>query len=56
MYYKEDEPMSNLTKHIQRNFADDDRCADVSIYRDSDGHNPHAHLIVTVHPLNEHGQ
>ena len=24
--------MSNLTKHIQRNFADDGRCADVSIF------------------------
>ena len=44
-----------LRDYIQRNFVDDGICADVSIHRDADGHNPHAHLMVTVRPLDEHG-
>jgi hypothetical protein len=29
-------------------------CADVAIH-DTDGHNPHAHILLTVRPLNENG-
>lgn len=44
-----------LRDYIQRNFVNDGMCADVSIHRDADGYNPHAHLMVTVRPLDEHG-
>ena len=30
-------------------------CADVAIH-DTDGHNPHAHILLTVRPLDEHGK
>ena len=30
-------------------------CADVAIH-DTDGHNPHAHIMLTVRPLDEHGK
>ena len=30
-------------------------CADVSIH-DTDGHNPHAHILLTVRPLNDKGK
>ena len=29
-------------------------CADFAIH-DTDGHNPHAHILLTVRPLNENG-
>ena len=43
-----------LTDFIQTQFVDDGMCADVSIH-DTDGHNPHAHILLTVRPLNENG-
>lgn len=46
---------SLLTEFIQDNFVADGMCADVCIH-DTDGHNPHAHIIVTVRPLAENGQ
>ena len=44
-----------LTKYIQTNFVAEGMCADVAIH-DTDGHNPHAHIMLTVRPLDEHGK
>lgn len=44
-----------LTEFIQVQFVADGMCADVAIH-DTDGHNPHAHIMLTVRPLNEHGK
>jgi len=41
-----------LTDFIQSNFVNDGMCADVAIH-DTDGHNPHAHILLTVRPLKE---
>lgn len=38
---------SLLTEFIKDNFVADGMCADVCIH-DTDGHNPHAHIMVTV--------
>lgn len=43
-----------LTEFIQQNFVADGMCADVAIHN-TDGHNPHAHIMLTVRPLNENG-
>ena len=44
-----------LTEFIQDNFVADGMCADVCVH-DTDGHNPHAHIMVTVRPLAENGR
>ena len=46
---------SLLTDFIKDNFVADGMCSDVCIH-DTDGHNPHAHIMVTVRPLTENGQ
>ena len=46
---------SLLTEYIKDNFVADGMCADVCIH-DTDGHNPHAHIMVTVRPLAENGR
>lgn len=43
-----------LTEFVQDNFVADGMCADATIH-DTDGHNPHAHILLTVRPLNEDG-
>jgi hypothetical protein len=43
-----------LTDFIQAHFVADGMCADAAIH-DTDGHNPHAHILLTVRPLNENG-
>ena len=43
-----------LTDFIRQNFVADGMCADVAIHN-TDGHNPHAHIMLTVRPLNENG-
>ncbi len=43
-----------LQEFIQEQFVDEGMCADVAIH-DTDGHNPHAHILLTVRPLNENG-
>ncbi len=43
-----------LSKFIQEQFVDESMCADVAIHN-TDGHNPHAHIMLTVRPLNENG-
>lgn len=49
-----DEWIALLTDFIQNNFVADGMCADAAIH-DTDGHNPHAHIMVTVRPLKENG-
>ena len=44
-----------LTEYIRTNFVAEGMCADVAIH-DTDGHNPHAHIMLTVRPLDEHGK
>ena len=40
--------------YISQQFVADGMCADVAIH-DTDGHNPHAHILLTIRPLNEDG-
>ena len=44
-----------LIEYIQSNFVAEGMCADVAIH-DTDGHNPHAHIMLTVRPLDEQGK
>ena len=50
-----DEWITLLTNFIQINFVADGMCADVCIH-DTDGHNPHAHIMLTVRPLTKDGK
>ena len=43
-----------LTEFIREQFVADGMCADVAIH-DTNGHNPHAHILLTVRPLNKNG-
>ena len=51
---KPDEWKELLSEFIQEQFVSDGMCADVCIH-DTDGHNPHAHIMLTVRPLDEQG-
>ncbi len=44
-----------LSEFIREQFVSDGMCADVAIH-DTDGHNPHAHIMLTVRPLDEQGK
>ena len=44
-----------LTEYVQANFVAEGMCADVCVH-DTDGHNPHAHIMLTVRPLDENGK
>ncbi len=44
-----------LTGFIQNQFVADGMCADIAIH-DTDGHNPHAHIMLTVRPLDQQGK
>ena len=44
-----------LTDYVQSNFVAEGMCADVAIH-DTDGHNPHAHIMLTVRPLDDKGK
>ena len=45
-----------LSDFIQGSFVSDGMCADVAIHDpDPPGHNPHAHILLTVRPLNPDG-
>ena len=50
-----DEWQSIISEFIQEQFVADGMCADCAIH-DTDGHNPHAHILLTVRPLYEHGK
>ena len=43
-----------LQDFIREQFVDEGMCADVAIH-DTDGHNPHAHILLTVRPLDKQG-
>ena len=43
-----------LSGFIQTQFVAQGMCADMAIH-DTDGHNPHAHILLTVRPLNPDG-
>ena len=46
-----------LTEFIQEQFVSDGMCADVAIHNPHPpGHNPHAHIMLTVRPLDEQGK
>lgn len=46
-----------LSDFIQESFISDGMCADVAIHDpDPPGHNPHAHIMLTVRPLDENGK
>ena len=49
-----DEWVDLLSKFVLEQFVAEGMCADVAIH-DTDGHNPHAHIMLTVRPLNENG-
>ncbi len=44
-----------LSEFIVDNFVSDGMCADVAVH-DTDGHNPHAHIMLTVRPLDKNGK
>ena len=50
-----DEWKSILQKFITENCVDKGMCADVNIH-DTDGHNPHAHILLTMRPLDNKGK
>lgn len=52
-----DQQIALLTEYIQQQFVADGMCADVGIHDpDTPGHNPHAHILLTIRPLDEHGK
>ena len=50
-----EEQIKLLQEFIQEQFVADGMCADAAIH-DTDGHNPHAHILLTVRPLDERGK
>ena len=52
-----DQQIALLTEYIQQQFVADGMCADVGIHDpDPPGHNPHAHILLTIRPLDEQGK
>lgn len=49
------EQIKLLQEFVQEQFVADGMCADAAIH-DTDGHNPHAHILLTVRPLDEQGK
>ena len=50
-----EEQIELLQEFIQEQFLPDGMCADAAIH-DTDGHNPHAHILLTVSPLDKQGK
>lgn len=50
-----EQSISLISEYVKDNFVADGMCADVCIH-DTDGHNPHAHIMLTVRPLDENGK
>ncbi len=50
-----EEQITLLQEFIREQFVTDGMCADAAIH-DTDGHNPHAHILLTVRPLDERGK
>ena len=52
-----DQQIALLTEYIQQHFISDGMCADVGIHDPAPpGHNPHAHILLTIRPLDEQGK
>ena len=52
-----DQQIALLTEYIQQQFVADGMCADVGIHDpDPPGHNPHAHILLTIRPLDGQGK
>ena len=49
------EQIELLQEFIREQFVADGMCADAAIH-DTDGRNPHAHILLTVRPLDERGK
>lgn len=49
-----EEHIALIQSYVQKNFVDHGMCADVNIHNTGDG-NPHAHVMLTVRALDEHG-
>ena len=47
--------ISLISEYVKDNFVEDGMCADFCIH-DTDGHNPHAHIMLTVRPLDKNGK
>ena len=52
--FAEDLQEDMISSFVEKQFVAKGMCADVCIH-DTDGHNPHAHIMLTVRPLNENG-
>ena len=50
-----EEQIELLQEFIREQFVADGMCADAAVH-DTDGHNPHAHILLTVRPLDEQGK
>lgn len=50
-----EQQISLIETFVQDQFVSDGMCADAAIH-DTDGHNPHAHILLTVRPLDEQGK
>ena len=50
-----EEQVALLQEFIWEQFVSDGMCADAAIH-DTDGHNPHAHILLTVRPLDAQGK
>ena len=50
-----EEQIELLQEFIREQFVSDGMCADAAIH-DTDSHNPHAHILLTVRPLDEQGK
>lgn len=49
-----EEQIALTSAYISQQFVADGMCADVALH-DTDGHNPHAHILLTMRPLNKDG-
>jgi len=49
-----EQSISLVQEYVKRNFVDKGMCADICIHDSGDG-NPHAHILLTVRPLNMDG-
>ena len=53
----QDQQIALVTEYIQQQFVADGMCADVGIHDpDPPGHNPHAHILLIIRPLDEQGK
>ncbi len=45
-----------LARFVQTQFVNEGMCADIALHNPGDGHNPHAHIMLTVRPFKENGE